>query len=110
MIRLLRTYCLCVLCVLTLCACASAGRQFDRAHISDVKKGVQTKDQIRQWFGQPYQVTAPLTGHPAGCVERWTYTYARSTHGGAKTTSASLVVDFDGKGTVCDHAYSETGN
>ncbi len=93
-----------------LAACASAGRQFDHAHIQDIRKGVQTKEQIRQWFGQPYQTTSPLAGHPGGCVERWTYVYARSTHGGRKTTSRSLVVDFDKNGRVCDHAYSQSGN
>lgn len=93
---------------LALIACASSGRKFDRTHVNDIKKGIHTKAQIREWFGEPYQVTAPLQGHPAGCVERWTYVYAYSSYGGAKTVSAALVVDFDGNGKVCDNSYSET--
>ena len=89
-------------------ACATAGKQFDRTHVNDVKKGAQTKAQIEDWFGKPYQVTAPLQGHPAGCVERWMYVHAYSSYGGTKTESASLVVDFDKNGKVCDHTYSQT--
>lgn len=93
--------------VLVLCACATAGRQFDRTHVNDIKKGIHTKEQIKGWFGEPYQTTT-LQGHPAGCVERWTYVHAFSSHGGAKTVSAALVVDFDSNGKVCDNAYTET--
>jgi outer membrane protein assembly factor BamE (lipoprotein component of BamABCDE complex) len=106
--RVIRSTLFLLLSALLLAACATAGRQFDRTHVNDVKKGVQTKEQIRAWFGEPYQVTAPLSGHPAGCVERWTYVHAYASYGGMKSTSASLVVDFDKKGKVCDHAYSET--
>jgi len=88
-------------------ACASIGRQFDRTHVNDIKTGVQTKDTIREWFGEPNQVIVPLQRHPAGCTERWTYVHAYSSYGGLKTESASLVVDFDKHGKVCDHAYSE---
>lgn len=66
---------------LALIACASAGKKFDRTHVNDIKKGVHTKAQIREWFGEPYQVTAPLQGHPAGCMERWTYVHAYSSYG-----------------------------
>lgn len=88
-------------------ACASAGCEFDRAHVGDIHKGVQSKDQIRAWFGEPYQIAVPLTGHPAGCVERWTYVHARATHAGIHSRGASLVVDFDSAGKVCDNAYTE---
>jgi outer membrane protein assembly factor BamE (lipoprotein component of BamABCDE complex) len=84
--------------------CASAGRDFDTTHATDVQKGVQNKDQIRTWFGEPYQAQA-ITGHPAGCTERWTYTYAYSDRGGMRTQTKTLVVDFDASGTVCDHAF-----
>lgn len=94
--------------IVALIACATSGKQFDRTHVNDIKKGVQTKDQIRTWFGEPYQVTKPLTGHPAGCVERWTFVHAYSSHGGLRTESSALIVDFDSNGVVCDHAYSET--
>jgi len=85
-------------------ACAGAGRKWDTTHANDVQTGVHDKAQVRSWFGEPYQTTA-LTGHPAGCSERWTYTHAWSNWGGAETTADTLVVDFDGKGVVCDHAY-----
>jgi len=102
------TKCLVVLfLVLFLSACASSGRQFDRTHVTDIQKGVQSKEQIKGWFGTPNQVTA-LQGHPAGCVERWTYVHAYASYGGARAQSAALVVDFDRSGKVCDHAYTET--
>jgi outer membrane protein assembly factor BamE (lipoprotein component of BamABCDE complex) len=90
--------------LVALLACAGAGRKWDTTHANDVTKGVQDKAQIRAWFGEPYQST-PLTRHPLGCSERWTYTYAWSNWGGAQTRSDTLVVDFDANGVVCDHAY-----
>jgi outer membrane protein assembly factor BamE (lipoprotein component of BamABCDE complex) len=88
-------------------ACAGAGKRFDTTHVPDIRKGQQDRDQIRGWFGDPYQKT-PLQGHPAGCVERWTYTHAFS-KAGISTTSETLIVDFDAAGKVCDHAYAEQG-
>ena len=57
------------------------------------------------WFGAPH-VTTPLTGNPAGCVERWQYTYAHAVAGGSSVAEV-LVVDFDPAGKVCDNAYSQ---
>ncbi|HEB89002.1 MAG TPA: outer membrane protein assembly factor BamE [Deltaproteobacteria bacterium] len=85
--------------------CASAGRDFDTTHAADIEKGVQDKAQIRSWFGEPYQVAMPLSGHPLGCMERWTYTYAYSDRGGARTKAKTLIIDFDANGKVCDHAF-----
>lgn len=109
MLSNLRKACMVVL-LIAAAGCASAGKEFDHTHVQDIRKGVQTKDQIRQWFGAPYQTTSPLADNPAGCVERWTYVYARATHAGHKSTGKSLVVDFDKNGRVCDHAYSQSGN
>ena len=92
--------------LLPLVGCASAGHDFDTAHTSDVQKGVQDKAQIRAWFGEPYQ-SQSVAGHPAGCSERWTYTYAYSDRGGMRTQSKTLVVDFDESGVVCDHAFAQ---
>lgn len=89
---------------MVLVACAGAGRRFDTTHVTDVRKGVQDRATIREWFGEPLRVET-LSAHPAGCTERWTYAHAFSSYGGAKTTSESLVVDFDANGLVCDHAY-----
>ncbi len=86
-------------------ACATVGRRFDTTHVNDVANGRQDKAQIEAWFGPPTRTIAPLAGHPAGCVERWQWTYAHAVAGG-RTVSDSLVIDFDKAGKVCDHAYS----
>lgn len=86
-------------------ACATVGRKFDTTHVNDIVKGQHDKQQITQWFGSPNQTTSPLTGNPAGCVERWQWTYAHSVAGG-RTVSEVLIVDFDAAGKVCDNAFS----
>ncbi|MCC6521536.1 MAG: hypothetical protein IT373_02640 [Polyangiaceae bacterium] len=86
--------------------CATVGKQFDTTHAGDVQKGTHDKAQMTAWFGEPHQKTSPLTGHPAGCVERWQWTYAHSVAGGS-TVSDVLIVDFDGAGKVCDNAFSQ---
>lgn len=91
---------------LGLTACASAGKKFDTTHVSDIKKGTQTKNEILAWFG-PAQSTTPVTQSEQGCVERWIYSYAHSVVGGS-TVSEALIVDFDATGKVCDNAYSKT--
>jgi len=97
-----------LLVVLSLVACASAGKRIERTHIDEVSNGAQDKAQIRQWFGEPYTMKT-IVGHPAGCVERWTYEYAKAQGFGKVTYSEILVVDFDSKGKVCDHAFSKSG-
>jgi hypothetical protein len=87
-------------------ACATVGKKFDTTHANDIRKGTHDKSQITDWFGPPHQTTSPLSGHPAGCVERWQWTYAHSVAGGS-TVSDSLVVDFDSDGKVCDNAFSQ---
>jgi outer membrane protein assembly factor BamE (lipoprotein component of BamABCDE complex) len=93
--------------ILIMYACAGAGKKFDSTHVNDIQKGVQSKAEIASWFGDPYQKVSPLSVEGSGCVERWIYVYAFSSYGGAKTSSNSLVVDFDSDGKVCDHAYQE---
>ena len=95
--------------VIFLASCASSGRSFDRTHINDIKTGVHDKNQIRTWFGEPYQTISPLTGHPLGCVERWSYVYAKAVGFGKVTQSDALIVDFDTAGKVCDHGASISG-
>jgi hypothetical protein len=87
--------------------CATVGAKFDTTHVNDIKKGEQDKAAMAAWFGQPHQ-TVRLSAHPAGCVERWQWTYAHSVAGGS-TVADSLVVDFDNAGKVCDNAYSQVG-
>lgn len=89
-----------------LAACATVGQQYDTTHVNDIKKGTHDKAQITEWFGPPHQTVNPLTNNPAGCVERWQWTYAHSVAGGS-TVSDALVVDFDKDGKVCDNAFSQ---
>jgi hypothetical protein len=90
---------------IALTGCA-ANKQFDTAHVGDVQNGAQDKDQVTQWFGDPHQIISPLRKHPAGCVERWQWTWAHSLPTGESVANA-LVVDFDKDGKVCDHGYKE---
>ena len=53
----MKTMIVVVLCLLGLAACATVGKDFDRTHVNDVRKGVHDKAQIRAWFGAPKQVT-----------------------------------------------------
>ena len=96
-------------CALILLACASAGRRVDTTHLGDIRNGAQSKAEIRAWFGEPYRMTSGLTGHPNGCVERWTWEYAEAQGFGTVTFNEVLIVDFDSAGRVCDHGYSKTG-
>lgn len=98
-----------VVLVILLAACASAGNKVDRTHIGDLKDGVQNKAKVKEWFGEPYTIKTGLEGHPKGCVERWTFEYAKAQGFGTVTYSEILVVDFDKKGVVCDHAFSKSG-
>jgi outer membrane protein assembly factor BamE (lipoprotein component of BamABCDE complex) len=86
--------------------CASTGRQFDTLHVNDVKVGMQDRQTIEQWFGEPYK-KATLAANGKGCAERWTYVYAHAVGFGTVTESHALVVDFDSNGKVCDQAYSK---
>ncbi len=91
--------------LLGLAGCATVGRQWDTTHANDLQKHAHDKAQVQSWFGAPH-VTTPLTGNPAGCVERWQYTYAHAVAGGSSVAEV-LVVDFDPAGKVCDNAYSQ---
>ncbi len=93
---------------IVLVACATVGRDFDRTHVNDIKKGAHDKAQIRAWFGVPHQVTT-ASGNEKGCNETWMYQYARATHAGRKSSGAALAVVFDTNGKVCESAYSEVG-
>lgn len=91
--------------VLVLSACASSGRNFDESRVGNIKNGQTTKAEIEAWFGKPGSV-AGLNGTTNGAVQRYTYAYGHSTHGGSRTTAKALVVDFNDKDIVVDNAYS----
>ena len=101
----MRKLCLLLPALLFFAACASSGRNFDGSKVTNIKNGQTTKAEIEQWFGKPGSV-AGLTGTTNGAVQRYTYSYGRSTHGGANTTAKALVVDFNDKDIVVDNAYS----
>jgi outer membrane protein assembly factor BamE (lipoprotein component of BamABCDE complex) len=98
---------LAVVAVFALVSCATVGKDIDRTHLPDIGNGVQDKNQIRDWFGEPNGKML-FSANTKGCVERWSYLYGHASYGGLKTKSTTLVIDFDERGKVCDHAYSET--
>jgi hypothetical protein len=75
-------------------------------HKNDIRNGVQDKNRIREWFGDPHQVQS-LSSSPSGCEERWTYVRTFWSWVEIKTKTETLVVYFGGDGRVCDHAYLE---
>ena len=91
--------------LMALTGCASSGKKFDTTHVNDIETDKTTRAQVDAWFGPPASQTSANT--PQGAVLRYTYTYAYSSWGGAKTTSKSLVVDFNAQNVVVDHAYVE---
>ncbi|OGU56049.1 MAG: hypothetical protein A2V66_14915 [Ignavibacteria bacterium RBG_13_36_8] len=99
-----------LLLIITIVGCATAGNKIDRTHIDEIRNGVQNKEQIRGWFGEPYTITTNLQGHPSGCTERWTFEYSKAQGFGTVTYTEILVVDFDAEGKVCDHAFSVSGS
>ncbi|MBI2923318.1 MAG: hypothetical protein HYY18_19855 [Planctomycetes bacterium] len=91
---------------LLLAACGSSGKNFDETRVGNIKNGHTSRVEIEQWFGMP-GASQGLTGTTNGAVKRYTWSYGRSTHGGASTKAKALVVDFNDKDVVVDHAYSE---
>jgi len=85
-------------------SCVSARKNPD-----DIEDGVQSKQQIRRWFGEPHRVKLGLQGHLKGCVERWAFEYAKDPGFDSSTHPELLVVDFDAEGIVCDHAFTKSG-
>lgn len=94
------------LAVLFVAACASSGRSFDSTKVSQIQKGTTTRAEIESWFGPPQQ-RQTLSAMPNGATLRYVYAWGHASWGGAKSTGKSLVVDFDAKDVVADHAYSE---
>ena len=93
-----------VFALLAFISCASAGKQFDSTHT--IQNGVQDKNQIREWFGDPYQVQS-ISSSLSGCDERWTYIRSFWSWLGMKTKTATMIVYFSVNGKVCDHEYLE---
>lgn len=97
-----------VLVVLGLSLAACAGRNFETTHVSELKKGVQDKATVTEWFGKPYSIVSPLIDNKDGCVESWNYTYVTGGFYGAGAEQKSLTILFDKDGKVCGHQMSQT--
>ena len=93
------------------CASPGQGRKFDDAYIAQIKKGVTTKAQIRQNFGDPLMVSKTAD------TETWIYNYSNAygrgyiqglTLGLVKEESddQALYVVFTGN-VVADYTYTK---
>jgi len=93
------------------CASTSQGRKFDDSYVSQIKKGVTTKAQIRQHFGEPVSVSKSSE------IETWTYSYSdaygrayvqAATYGlvREKSDDQMLIVVFQGD-VVIEYTYTK---
>lgn len=105
------TFVFAVFASLTGCASTAQGRKFDDAYVSQIKKGVTTKAQIREHFGEPLSVTKSSE------METWTYNYSNAygrayvqaaTYGMVKEKSDDqmLIVVFTGD-VVAEYTYTK---
>lgn len=66
-----------VVLILALSGCAiasySVGRDFQTTHLSKVKKGETTAEEVRQWFGEPFSKKINSENE-----ETWHYMYTNS--------------------------------
>jgi outer membrane protein assembly factor BamE (lipoprotein component of BamABCDE complex) len=90
-----------IVLAISLAGCASVGRNFPSSPVERIEKGVSTKKDVRQMFGEPFR-----TGVDNG-FESWTYVYNRWSLFGS-TRSKDLYVVFNKDGTV--RAYTFNSN
>lgn len=92
-------------------AASDTGRPFDDAYVSQIRKGVTTKAEIRKNIGEPYQTTV-TGGH-----DSWTYHYSNAYSNGLKRSQSfglyrvdpinkMLVITFAGD-KVLDFSYTK---
>ena len=87
---------------LLLIACAtSSGKKFDESHVSQIKKGETTQDQILGWFGEPNS-----SGIQEGKTY-WQYSHVKTSDFGSASIKA-LTIFFDEKKIVTDYSYGES--
>jgi hypothetical protein len=87
--------------VLFAAGCASAGRDFPVARVSDIHIGETTQGDIREMFGSPWRV-----GIEDG-QRTWTYgKYRYSPFGEARTQD--LVIRFDEQNVVSSYTFNTT--
>lgn len=82
-------------------ACATVGRDFPVANVSDIRIGETTEADIREAFGPPWRV-----GIEDGRTT-WTYGKYRYRLLGEPSTT-DLVVRFDATGVVASYSFSTT--
>lgn len=87
--------------VLSAAGCATVGRDFPTAHVTDIRIGQTTQEQVKAMFGSPWRV-----GVEDGQA---TWTYGRYYYSASGQKQAKdLVVRFDKQGVVSSYSYSTT--
>ncbi len=94
---------LAIILLLGLVACGATGRDYDTTHLADIQNNVTTKDQVKQWFGDPYQV-----GQSDNLL-MWTYQFD-GYNSMNKDESKELVLLFDDSGIVKAYRYASNMN
>jgi hypothetical protein len=89
------------LSVLFCVSCATVGRDFPTARVSDIAIGKTTQNEIRTMFGSPWRV-----GIEDG-QRTWTYGKYRYRLFG-QTTTQDLVVRFDERDVVASYTFNTT--
>jgi hypothetical protein len=84
-----------------LASCASVGREFPDAEVSEIVIGKTTQAQVLEMFGSPWRV-----GIEDG-LRTWTYGKYRYRLLG-KTSSKDLVIRFDEKDVVVSYSFNTT--
>lgn len=98
--------------VITVGCMSTYGRKFDDSYVSQIKKGVTTKAQVREHLGEPWRVSITSSDY-----ESWTYHYSDA-YGKAvaksrtlgilneKAENQMLIVVYKGD-TVASYTYSK---
>jgi len=85
-----------------------AGHPFDTTHVYDIQPGMD-KQQIRQWFGEPYTISKSQKTFEDGRqidTEVWVYVHSIG-NPGRKNRAQSLAVIFDPDGKVLSSGFSD---
>jgi outer membrane protein assembly factor BamE (lipoprotein component of BamABCDE complex) len=105
------------ICVM-LCGCASVGTQINQAQTEQIKKGVTTREECIQWFGDPTSVAIDGSGRHTAT---WIYSEAKNRAQNfipvvglidykLDTKTQTLTVVFDDHDVVVDFVFnSSTG-
>ncbi len=87
--------------LLSIMACATAGRDFPSTRVPDIETGKTTKNEIRSVFGSPWRV-----GLEDG-EQTWTYGRYRYKLFGSSSTK-DLVVRFNDQNIVSSYSFNTT--